>query len=218
MIRVLPLLCILFLTACGRQDEAVVYEVPREDPQPPSSTGAGMAPMMAATSGAGEEAAPTAEPGASPGVNPMAGQSLPEGSLSESSENPDWTPPEHWTEQAASSMRRATFVGSNAVGDFEIAVTSFPGDVGGELANVNRWRGQLNMEPVSQAQLEGVLERSEVDGVPVAVTHIDNGDFSMRVAMLPYGGDTWFVRLSGVSAAVAEEVDAYSEFIESIRF
>lgn len=196
----------------------MVYEVPREDPQPPSSTGAGMAPMMAATSGSGETAPPDGEPVPSPGVNPMAGQSLPEGSLSADSDNPDWNPPAHWTEQAASSMRRATFVGSNSSGEFEIAVTSFPGDVGGELANVNRWRGQLNLDPINQNELEGVLERSEVEGVPVAVTHIDNGDFAMRVAMLPYGGDSWFVRLSGVSAAVEAEVDVLGEFIESIRF
>lgn len=217
MIRVIPLfLCTVLLVACGGQDEAVVYEVPKEDPQPPTGSVAPGGPM-AATSGTDEDQAPFAD-ASSPGINPMQGESLPEGSLSQEMDNPDWQPPEHWAEQDPGSMRRATFLGSNPAGDFEIAVTSFPGDVGGELANVNRWRGQLEMAPLGEAYLEDALERIEVDGVRVALVHMDNGEFAMHVAMLPYGGDTWFVRLSGSSAAVEYEDTAFREFIASIRF
>ena len=53
-----------------------------------------------------------------------------------------------------SSARYATLAITGADGaKGELAVTHFPGDVGGDLANVNRWRQQIGLEPIDEAAL-----------------------------------------------------------------
>ena len=40
----------------------------------------------------------------------------------------------------------------------------FPDDAGGVLANVNRWRGQVDLAPVKQAELEKQIASLDVSG------------------------------------------------------
>ena len=188
-----------FLIGCGQSDEPVVYEVPRESPEPPP---AAAPPMMASTTGS----------------NPMQGQSLPSESLHDQGDNPDWEVPEHWQQQAAGNMRRATFAVAFPEGALDVAVTSFPGDVGGDLANINRWRQQIGLAAVNASQLEDLLERFEVNGVPVAITELYGSESAMRAAIIPVGGNTWFVRMSGAPALVERDGEAFRSFVESIRF
>ena len=53
---------------------------------------------------------------------------------------PEWTKPPGWAELPPTSMRLGNFTAGG--GQAEITVMTFPGNVGGLLANVNRWRGQ----------------------------------------------------------------------------
>ena len=48
-----------------------------------------------------------------------------------------------WTEYPPSSIRKANFIINNASGTAEVTV--FPGDVGGTLANINRWSQQTSL-------------------------------------------------------------------------
>jgi cysteinyl-tRNA synthetase len=40
----------------------------------------------------------------------------------------------------------------------EVAVTVFPGTVGGLTANVNRWRGQIGLPPASEADIQAQIQ------------------------------------------------------------
>jgi hypothetical protein len=52
--------------------------------------------------------------------------------------------PPHWQRQPLAPIRKASFVVEEADGaKVDISVTSFPGESGGLLANINRWRGSL---------------------------------------------------------------------------
>lgn len=133
-----------------------------------------------------------------------------------------WTAPAHWTDGGERPMRKATFVitaedGSTA----ELAVTAFPGDVGGNLANVNRWRQQLGVGPVSEAELGRLLQH-----VHVADFHIDVAELTgpgsppaKRVlgAIVPYQGSTWFFKLDGPDALVSREKAAFFAFLQTLR-
>ena len=67
-----------------------------------------------------------------------------------SAANPHWTLPEGWLPGKASTMRRGSFtvMGSDNQA-VDISVTTFPGDVGGEVMNINRWRRQIGLSPIS---------------------------------------------------------------------
>ena len=63
-----------------------------------------------------------------------------------------WALPKGWTETPGSGMRYATLTPPGA-GKVEMSVVVLPGAAGGELANVNRWRGQIGLPPLDEAAL-----------------------------------------------------------------
>ena len=53
-------------------------------------------------------------------------------------------------------MRVGSFmIGNDQDNSVDISITSSPGDVGGLLANVNRWIGQIDLPPINDASLPG---------------------------------------------------------------
>jgi hypothetical protein len=131
-----------------------------------------------------------------------------------------WTAPAGWQEKPSTGMRKATFVISGPAGaTAELAVTAFPGDVGGDLANLNRWRGQLSLPPVTEAEFAGAVTRLQVNGLGVTLADITGGgDNPQRLlgAMVPHAGATWFFKLTGPTALVATEKPAFLSFVQSL--
>ena len=133
-----------------------------------------------------------------------------------------WTAPANWQSRPATAMRKATYFvpGENgASGD--LSVTAFPGDVGGELANVNRWRGQLQLPPLAEAEVAGAVTRLSPNGLSVTLVDFSGGppDKPARMlgAIVPYGGSTWFFKLTGPVDLVAKEKPAFLNFVQSLQ-
>jgi hypothetical protein len=61
---------------------------------------------------------------------------------------PEWTVPEGWQETPPTQMLISRFEVNADDGQVEITVSAFPGDVGGTVANVNRWRTDWFATPV----------------------------------------------------------------------
>src|SRR5690606_17030938 len=76
-----------------------------------------------------------------------------------------WVAPAGWSRMPGERpMRVATYEAASESGPVEVAVTRFPGRVGGELANINRWRGQMGLPAIDESELESVIERFEAPG------------------------------------------------------
>ncbi len=66
--------------------------------------------------------------------------------------------------------------GSYALGGgAEVAITAFPGDVGGVLANVNRWRGQAGLAPVDDAGLGQATSALDANGLHFTLVDAEGG-------------------------------------------
>jgi hypothetical protein len=133
-----------------------------------------------------------------------------------------WTAPATWESKPATAMRKATYVITEAGGaTAELAVTAFPGDVGGELANVNRWRGQLQLPPIAESELAGAVTHVTVNGLTVTLVELAGGtaDQSVRLlgAMVPSNGSTWFFKLTGPAAVVAKEKPAFLALVQTLN-
>lgn len=133
-----------------------------------------------------------------------------------------WDAPAHWTSKTASSMRKATYVITGADGaTAELAITAFPGDVGGDLANVNRWLGQLGRPAITTAELTSYLQRSTSHGLPVALVDLPGPQQEkpqrMLGAIVLFEGSSWFFKLTGPDALVAAEKPAFLAFAQTIR-
>src|SRR5690242_13772472 len=60
-----------------------------------------------------------------------------------------WSKPESWNEVPPSSMRYASFNAGAGNDKIDISVVTFAGEGGSDADNVNRWRGQLQLPPMS---------------------------------------------------------------------
>lgn len=128
-----------------------------------------------------------------------------------------WTLPAGWSEvPSSSSVRIATFrvEGSEA----EIVITKFPGDVGGTLANVNRWRGQAGLTPVSPGDLESSMESMTVAGRDAYLVDAAGDSSRVLAAGISTTAETWFVKAQGAPGEVGKIVDGFREFLGMIRF
>ena len=126
-----------------------------------------------------------------------------------------WRAPPGWVAKATSAMRK----GSYAVGAAELAITVFPGDVGGVLANVNRWRGQAGLAAVDAARLDEVTSKLEANGLRFVITDAaGTGPGTPRIlaALVPWQGRTWFFKLSGPADAVAAAKPSFLNFLQSV--
>ena len=151
---------------------------------------------------------------------------LPEGATGSDAPPVHWTTPPGWHEHAETNPSRlATLhVGSHddAGARAEVTITRFPGDVGGLLPNINRWRGQLGLQPVSELSQQP-LEPLQVDGTEASLVDIQgpgSGDSRQRmlVVLVPHAEFTYFVKMTGPDALVGRERAAFANFARSLRF
>jgi hypothetical protein len=193
----------LLVSACG--DEKVsTYRVPKEkDVEPPvAAADAGAQPDSGAPPAAGASMAETAVPTAS-------GQDL------------VWQAPAQWTAKAAGAMRKATYTVPGDGGDAELSITAFPGDVGGELANVNRWRGQMGLTPLRPEELDATVSHVESNTFNIAVVELaSRGDANGKGilgAIVPASGSTWFFKLTGPGATLRSAKPAFLQFLHTVH-
>jgi hypothetical protein len=119
-------------------------------------------------------------------------------------------------------MRKGTFtIPGDGGATAELAITAFPGDVGGDVANVNRWRGQLQLTPQSPEEVLGSIQRFEANGLKIGFVEMANpaGSSPTRVlgGIVPYEGSTWFFKVTGPDALVAREKAAFMAFLKTIK-
>ncbi|MEX0776833.1 MAG: hypothetical protein WD042_14105 [Phycisphaeraceae bacterium] len=136
-----------------------------------------------------------------------------------------WDLPAGWQQHAQpSAMLLAEFTAQHASQDVRITVSSFPGDVGGMLANINRWRGQLGLPPVAKLEDQPTSGRT-VAGLPASWVDLtarqaDAGSEPQRMiaVTLPRQGMTWFIKAAGPRDAVEKTLPALEQFLKSLRF
>ena len=135
-----------------------------------------------------------------------------------------WTKPATWTELAPTAFRKGNyFVDGNDGKKVEITVSSFPGTVGGTLANVNRWRGQAGLSSIDSEELSQGLTEVRIDGHDGQIVNIlpdsDDPDATQIVAAIfIYKGESWFFKMSGPQQVVRSQKPTFDQFMASLRF
>ena len=134
---------------------------------------------------------------------------------------PQWTVPAGWRETPPTQMLLARFEAGDADVKAEITVSMFPGDVGGTVANVNRWRGQIGLAPWSEVEVTQGITTLEVEGGSAMVVELLNdqpGSGKRLVGVIwPRGTHTWFYKMVGDDAVVTREKAALIQFVQSVR-
>jgi len=105
----------------------------------------------------------------------------------------------------------------------DVSVIPLPGEAGTDLSNVNRWRSQVEQEPVSEPELRTLAQPVEVDGQPATLYEQNGqnsaGDPTRILAVIQRrDGTAWFFKMTGDSQLVAQQKPAFVALLRSIQF
>lgn len=126
--------------------------------------------------------------------------------------------PSGWKSVPPGSMQTAKFlVPEQGTAKAEVTVSIFPNSTGGTLANVNRWRGQIGLSPIGEAELAKIIIRLDDKNPEVVLVDMTNPDNKRQIigAIVPRSGQWVFYKLMGDAAAVAPQKEAFAAFAKS---
>jgi hypothetical protein len=199
---------LLGLTLGCNSDQIAHYRVPKEAPAAPSTPRPAMPPMpMGEKTGApdpGEARTPT-----------VPAPAVPQGALK-------WSLPKGWSDAPGGGTMRFATLKAPYPGKLEATVVVLPGPAGGELANVNRWRGQIGLpalaDEASLAKSRTVL-KTRAGALNVYDFTSEGQSRSRLVAgyIATPDGNTWFLKLTGDADAVAKAKPEFMTILGSLH-
>lgn len=183
-------------SGCGR-DDVKTYRIAKDQSPPPNQS-----PMQAGQM-----------PDGHPDVGAAAQPQL------------TWKTPEGWSAAPPSEFRLASFkiTGGNGK-QADVSIVPLPGTAGGDFANVNRWRGQVGLQSVSEEELKKLAQPVEVAGQAGALyeqtgKNPGSGEGMSILAVIQHReGMAWFFKMTGDDKLVAEQKPAFVEFLKSVKF
>ena len=208
----MPLL--LLLAAGCHRDEVKTYRVAKDQEQSPSQT------VPALPTDSSNPSLPPGHPDISsaPVTSPLATSRAGLPQLI-------WQTPDGWTEVPAGEMRVASFKiqGQNGK-QADVSVIPLPGLAGSDDANVNRWRGQVGLPPVSPEELKKSAESVEAGGQPaqlydVAGQNPGSGEATRILGVIQHRDDTaWFFKMTGDADLAERQKPVFITFLKSVKF
>jgi hypothetical protein len=208
MHRILLLAVATFALGCKPQPKITSYEVKSDAPTTAGAEApaAPAAPLAKAPEAPKTVVAPT----------PMPANAAMQAEAA-SFGQPKWADlPSGWSAGAPNAMRKGSWVVAGpGASKGEVAVTVFPGNVGGTTANVNRWRGQLGLAPATDAEVNAAAQPGKVGADAGQYFRFDStdGQKAMVALMVPKNDSTWFFKFSGDRDAVNAQSAAFLKFL-----
>jgi hypothetical protein len=123
--------------------------------------------------------------------------------------------PEGWTEAPADPMRKVSL---RTPGGAALSGFSFPlvGVMGDPLQNVNRWRGEIGLEPITADDLKTQSEEIKLLGGDGSYFELVGASESTYAVMLVRDNQVWFFKLRGPGDEVAKQRDAFKKWLASL--
>jgi hypothetical protein len=133
-----------------------------------------------------------------------------------------YSAPAGWTVEPVSPdnpFRVAAFTIPGQPDGGEVVATHVMENSGTLLDNINRWRGQIALDPLSDPS-EAPAQTLPNPAGDANVWTFDNPGTgqSMRVAMISHGGQWWIFKLTGPMALVTQQKGVFDPFVSSVRF
>ena len=132
-----------------------------------------------------------------------------------------WEKPDTWIPSQGSSMRIASFDVPFSTGMGDLSVMELGGDGGGLVANVNRWRGQIGLEPLEKNEIMAQAQRGENELGPYQIFQLTNdssSDGAILAAIISMNNSTLYIKLTASNDGIEElEID-FKNFCSSIKY
>jgi len=86
------------------------------------------------------------------------------------------------------------------------------------VPNINRWRSQAGLEPVSPEALMADVAKMEIGGKPGHYVELLGPEEAIFGAIVVHQDQAWFLKLRGSKTAAEAEQDNFRKLLQSIRF
>ena len=138
---------------------------------------------------------------------------------------PNWQVPSGWAEIPGGQFLIAKFTIAGA-GEAKatVNVSTSAGDGGGLAGNVNRWRKQLGLAEFSAAELASEVKALDIAGGKASLVDFSGKDARsgqparLVGAIVPQDGQTWFYKLMGDASVVESQKDAFTKFVQGVKY
>ena len=130
-----------------------------------------------------------------------------------------WTAPAGWVEQENPSASRVlSFRVGPSANPADAAVERFSAGVLAEWEpNVNRWRGQVGLDPAADANSIKASDVS-IGGRPGQLYEFIGPSKALLIAIVRQGDAAWFFKLHGSGDVVTSQKAAFVDFLKSVQF
>lgn len=132
--------------------------------------------------------------------------------------NSDAGLPAGWKQVPPTQFLVAKYVIQASGAEASVNVSMLEGTGGGLLPNVNRWRGQLGLPPISEGELTTQTQSVDVAGRKGTLVDISGSSARLIGIVAPQGGQTWFYKLMGNAQIVEQQKGAFTKFVQTAKF
>ena len=136
-----------------------------------------------------------------------------------------WALPAGWKELPSDQMRVGHFeIKGNDGEEARVTIIPLPGIAGGDLNNVNRWREQISLPPITEEEFKKLDEKVEIAGVTAHLYDLSGNapdpkqKMHILASMIMKDGVSWFFKMTGNDKLVQQQKPAFVQFLKSVQF
>jgi hypothetical protein len=100
----------------------------------------------------------------------------------------------------------------------EVTITSLPETAGDRLQNINRWRRQVQLDPIEADELTSATSKIEIDHVGGDYVELIGPRQAVLGVIADHAGAVWFIKLQGNHDLALQEREQFRAFVASIKF
>jgi hypothetical protein len=133
--------------------------------------------------------------------------------------------PPDWEEVPPGSIRIASFkVKGPGTSLADVGIVPLAGTAGSDLENVNRWRQQVGLGPISATELAGLGQKVAISGENAQLYDLTGqpaggaGKVRILAAIQRLEGGVFFYKMTGNDELVAKQKPNFVEFLKSVKF
>lgn len=132
---------------------------------------------------------------------------------------PEWQLGQRVVSRSAFAVpREAAFIVKEDDRSAEITITALGAAAGDVLPNVNRWRGQIGLEPFTADELAKERKKVDMNGVEGEYFRLVGPQQAIFGVIAAHDGKAWFVKLQGDHDLAVKLQEQFETFVRSIKF